>query len=325
MINKIVLISFFLILITFNSCEKKDLEIDVELEKQPSKLVVHSILKPFSFSSNNQLLTVEVQRTTPFDENKREVVIPDAIVTLSKNNCVLDTLIFNDSLKTYLIPYNSINKYPKQDDIFKLQVEKEGFETVTSKTIIPKKVEINNSKIIPIAYFDDNERPYSEASFEFTDPINEINYYEVIISDITELENTFFELSTSNKIITSESYYPSLLEFDKPKPKSLLFSDKIINGKTVNINCYYLTPYMINEGVPKVISHYITIHLRNVTKEYYKYKTTALQLYYSLEENILYGSGEPVNIYSNIKNGYGLFGSYNYDVISHKIDEIIIE
>jgi len=313
------------IIIFFASCEKKDFEIEVKVEDVPQKLVVHSSLRPFSYTSNNQLLYIELLRTTRFDENKRKVIIPDAIVILSKNNIEIDTLYYEDTLKSYIIPYNSISEYPKQGDVFKLIVEKEGYKTVMSETTIPEKVEIQSSEIIPIAFFDEFDKPYSEASFEFTDPSNETNYYEVVISDITELENTFFELSTNNKIITSESYYPSLLEFDKPKPKSLFFSDKTINGRKVDISCFYYAPYIIDGGVPKVMAHYITIHLRNITKDYYIYKTAALQEYYSLEENILYGSGEPVNIYTNIENGYGMFGSYNYAISTHRIEEIIIE
>ena len=315
------------LLIFLFSCQKEDFEIAVPENNISEKLVVHSTLRPFSFTSNNQLLTVEIQATTSFNDETRKKIISDATVILKKNNTETDTLEYIDSLKTYLIDLNNIANYPIANDTFTITVNRQDYKTVSSKTILPDKVAITGSDIIPIAFFDDSEpaRPVSEASINFNDPAETENYYELILSDITEREDTYFELTTNNKFITSESYYPTSFEFDKTKPKSLLFSDKMFNGQEVAINVFYMCPFIIIEGIKTIPTHYITIHLRNVTKEYYLYKTTAMKQRYSLQENILYGVGEPVDIYTNIKNGYGLFGAYNYDINQHRIEEIIID
>jgi len=78
------------------------------------------------------------------------------------------------------------------------------------------------------------------------------------------------------------------------------------------------------DGQNVLYDHYISIHLRNITEEYYKFKTTMIQNLYSKQEDILYGMGEPLNVKSNIKNGYGLFAGFNNDIVSFHFDEQII-
>ena len=193
---------------------------------------------------------------------------------------------------------------------------------MTSKTTIPEIIPLTSTNILPIAYIDETESVHSEVSIAFTDPASKANFYEVVISDISEKFD--YELSTTNPIITSESYYPALVDFKNNKPKALLFADSKINGQNIDLKVYYTPPQTISDH-RYISDHIISIHLRNVTEEYYKNKTTFIQHQYSLQEDILNGAGEPINVFSNIHNGYGVFAGYNNSIQSIHVPEILVK
>lgn len=306
-------ILLLLILLVPISCSK---EIEINIPDKEESLVVYSTLVPFTLPMPKSL-SINLSSTKHIFDTTT-VSVNDAKVFLYKNNELIDTVKYVDSLKTY-----PLNVFPKENEAYSIKVEHENYKTIASSTIIPSVVKIIDAKVTPIAYFDDFGGVYSEVAITFTDPVDNINYYELAISDIAfSYENSldFYELSTNDNIITSENYYPSLIRFDVDKPNTLLFSDKNINGLTHALYVYYFPP-QIEEEYRYINQHYITIHLRNVTEEYYKFKTTMYQHLYSKEEDILYGMGEPVNVISNIENGHGLFAGFNNDMKSLRIEK----
>jgi hypothetical protein len=231
----------------------------------------------------------------------------------------VDTLNYIDSLSSY-----PLNFHPGVGDQLSITVKKEGFESVTSSTHIPNKIQIVDTNVTPIAYFNEYGDVYSEISLTFKDPVDQENYYAVRVSDIAYSdynESDFYKLTTSDPIITSESYYPSIMNFNLDNPKELLFTDETINGKSHTLDVYYSPP---QGGSAKnwISEHFISIHLRNVTKEYFQYKTSLIQHLNNKEEDFLYGMGEPLDIVSNIENGHGLFAGFNNDIVSMHINKI---
>ena len=311
---------FAILVLLLFSCTK---EIEIKIPENQHKLVVYSTIVPLTFPKPKDLGIVLQSSKHIFDTTTS--IIDDAQVLYYENMILKDTLKYVDSINTYVIS-ESMSDYPIAGNTYSIKIIKEGYDTVTASTTIPSKVNITDTVITPIAYFDETGSVFSEIAITFTDPANETNYYELAVSDIAFSYNTpsdFYELSTNDKIITSESYYPSLMRFDVNKPKYLLFTDKEINGKEHTLNVYYTPPQ--RESDKRYISaHYISIHLRNVTEEYYRFKTTMIQQLYSRQEDILYGMGEPLNVKSNIKNGYGLFAGFNNDIVSLHINEQVI-
>ena len=317
--NKIILFLLTAFLL-FISCTK---EIEIEIPEQEPNLVIYSTIEPLLFP-HPKSLRVSLQQSAHISDTARYPV-NDALILYYENDSLKDTLKCVDSTGIYPIT-KGLGDYPVQGNSYAIKVLKDGFENVTAKTTIPPKVMIKDTVVTPIAYFDEDGGVFSEVSVTFADPGNETNFYELAISDIAysyDKPHTFYRLSTYDKIITSESYYPSLLRFDLKQPRVLLFNDKEINGKEHTLNVYYIPPQ--RESEYRYISHhYISIHLRNVTEEYYRFKTSMLQHLYNKEEDILYGMGEPLNVISNINNGYGLFAGYNSDIVSIFIKEKII-
>ncbi len=49
-----------------------------------------------------------------------------------------------------------------------------------------------------------------------------------------------------------------------------------------------------------------------------------IQHLYENTEDVLYGMAEPLNVYSNIENGYGLFAGFNHHIVTLHIPGQII-
>jgi hypothetical protein len=312
----IILIVGFLLF----ACTK---EVEIGIPQEKSKIVAYSTIVPFTLPTPKPL-GIKLQSSLHIFENSQSKM-GDAIVMYFENGVLKDTLKYIDSLDMFSIS-NNISDYPITGNTYSIQIYKDGFETITSTTKIPSKVVIKDTAVVPISYIDETGNVFSEISLSFTDPADEINFYEICVSDIAfnyDSSNFFYELSTYDNIITSESYYPSLIRFDIDKPKYLLFNDKSINGKEYTLRVYYNPPQKEDDN-RYIANHSISVHFRNVTHEYYKFKTSMIQHLYNKEEDILYGMGEPINIISNVNNGYGLFAGFNNDIVSIFIPERII-
>jgi len=91
--------------------------------------------------------------------------------------------------------------------------------------------------------------------------------------------------------------------------KSFVFSDSLFQGKTVEIQIKV-------QGTSKDNPPFVV--LRNVSKSYYQYRRqwTAHQFLQSRERTVdlSFFRGEPINMFSNINGGLGIFVAYSQDI-----------
>jgi len=312
---KVLYISLVLVL---TSCSK---DIEIEIPEKEKKLVLYSTIVPFTFPQpkHNGFNISETRQI--FDTTKSNV--KDAIIFLYIDDVITDTIYYSEEGNNYPM---KLEHYPKPGENFRIEVERVNFPQLIAETSIPSKVSITDCELIPFAFLNEEGRPVSEVSLSFTDPANEINYYEIAISPANfnyENDENFKRLTTNDRIITSESYYPDAIRFDVPNPKFLLFNDSEINGKEHTLKIYYNASFKRSE-TNYIPHHYITVHFRSVSREYYYFKTSLIKQSYNKREDILYGIGEPVEVYTNIINGFGVFAGFNNDFAHFKIDSIIV-
>ncbi len=317
-IQQVFLKLLLILFISIASCSKEEVEINVPKRKQ--ELVLYSTIVPLNrYYGNNKTLGIELT-TTRYISDTSKIFINDALIMYFENGNLLDTLFYNDTCNCYPIKYSY--QYPREGNRYSLEVYLNG-DTITTKTYIPSIVEIKDTSLVTASYLDGNTI-YSDVSLTFEDPPGEDNFYEICISDmhkIYEDPSEAYNLTTADNVITSESYYPSLMSFNVDKPKYLLFSDKSIKGKQYTINISYQPPVSLVNDTFLIHSHFATIRLRSVTEDYYKFKTSMLMQHYSKKEDMLYGIGEPLNVFSNINGGMGLFAGFNNHVVAFYIPE----
>jgi hypothetical protein len=79
----------------------------------------------------------------------------------------------------------------------------------------------------------------------------------------------------------------------------------MFDGKHCSVKIYFAT---------RTYAEYnLKISFRSVSESYYKYKERQFAYLFSLENDILSGMSEPINLYSNIMGGYGIFAGYSTD------------
>ena len=315
--SKLLSTSFFLIAFLLFSCKEILTDIKIELPTPKPKFVVHSTFTPFTPPVVKSFSVFVSRNAKVFDTLKIDP-ITDATVKLFVDGQ------YDQVLKFYPVNSNYVTKfhyYPKVGVEYSVSVEKQGFETVTAKGVIPEKVTIENCKLIPFAGIDQDKLAFSQISVSFDDPADQTNYYEIMVLGYMN-ENDKKKLYTTDKVITSESYYPSQVDFAANQPKRLLFSDKLINGENHVVDLTYKCPQEGQSGGLAIIPHLIFLSFRSVSESYYRYYTNLFKQINNREIDMLFGMAEPSPVYTNIENGYGVFAGYSEDNRSFWVDSI---
>jgi len=296
----------------FISCYETEIPIDIPIP-QP-RLVIHSIFTPFTPPVVKSFAVFVSHNTGVFDTLKTDQ-IADATVSLFVNG-QLSQIMNYDSVYGYKADF-----YPNAGIEYSISVEKLGFESVFAKGMIPDKVNIKSCELIPFAGLGEGDRAFSQLSVTFDDPIDQANYYEISVLGYGQ-ENDKYILTTTDKVITSESYYPSPVSMDAKKPERLLFSDKLINGKTHTVEMSFRSNQALIGNLLYITPHQLFLSFRTVSEEYYRYYTTLFKQVNDRRQDLLFGMSEPSSVYSNIENGHGVFAGYYEDNRSFWVDSI---
>jgi hypothetical protein len=283
------------ILLFVLSCRK-----EVEFNGSTSKpvLVVNGIVE------NDSLFRVNIERSVFFlDQNQNQSkIISDATVTV-RNETTNEVFTMTSST------FESLYEFPfvtTPNTNYSIEVNRADYTSVSAQTTTTSKIEIMS---IDTTSFEQNENNYYygkrlQVDLKFNDPQQE-NYYMIRV------------LQKYNNEWGGGEYYLSLNTIDASVDKSdetdidgtpydldyLIFGDKLFNGqeKTIRFNFYHPFEYY---GEDEESSINITLIAMN--KETYLY-------FRSMKKNSSSDFfSEPVKVYSNIENGYGIFGTLNY-------------
>jgi len=306
-----VLLNLFLVVST---CEK---ELQLNAEEVDSRLAIMCDFSP------DEPFVLELSKSKSINSAKLESnIINNADVQICVNNEVIETILPLNSSSDANTKYQSTVALPEIKQIYTLKVEVDGLEPITATSSIPRAVEISHSSIGEINSFltDDNETVSYEVRLgvQMEDPVDETNYYQ--ISFFQEVLTSTPSIQQNEiKVIPSEGY--SLIDDDLTNNFNLidggiLFKDLSFNGTTKEFvfqPLFYFKPENLNTTSTPIN---IIIELRSVSEEYYKYYTSVYRQ--SSQENTPFSS--PTVIYSNIKNGYGIFAGYSKSIVKAPIE-----
>jgi hypothetical protein len=151
---------------------------------------------------------------------------------------------------------------------------------------------------------------YTQANIIFFDPQGP-NYYEVgLVAKYTyysEWDNTYQTVRIDDNIAHWLIDDEVLIAEDLIGwVGSVSFSDEQFNGKKYQLQ-------LPVEDMPANARHYVRFN--SVSYHYYKYKSTMdrhlfNQGGFSYDDLLLIDGGNPVQMYSNVENGYGIFAAY---------------
>lgn len=277
-----------IILIFQISCTK---EIEINLDNQKA-LVLNSVFNP------DEPFIFRISSTTPLLSDY-ETFNADAHLRLTENHrLIIDTLISTGILET--------NLNPKPGVKYSVELESAGYPAIKAIDTIPNLVPIDNAYMIFPSGVDAFGFYKAEACVSFTDPPNETNYYELVISSKPGRANAWYcEYETNDPVLQNEGdldYHPT----------SFFFSDELFNGKSYLMRIKHGTAYSLKDNKLTAFPLYAT--LRSVSMNYYKYRKFFTRHIYNqqLQNEVLdlIFKGEPQNMFTNIENGYGIFAGF---------------
>lgn len=294
-------ISFLIVSLSFIvfGCETTEKIDDFPL--RPSKLVANCYFNPDS------TWKVQVSKSLSVLDNAPLKLIDNATVKIYEENKLIDQI--NEPDEDGL--YRSIGQKPLHGKEYRLEVSSPAFEEVFSATgNVPLPVPIVNTRffVVDSSGFSDPYYSYHQVSgylkISFQDPVEEHNYYKLkmyyydSVFNYNDGERNFLHLNQRTANISSND---PVLEKAHRYANHYLFDDRLFNGKKMTLD----VDFNIYSTAGMVEKYYI--ELTSLTKEAFLYRRTINE--YSLSRNDPFA--EPVMIYSNIENGYGIFAGYS--------------
>ncbi len=285
-----------------SSCEKT---VFFEVDTQENRLVVNSFIQPDTTVN----LSVSLS-TDPLAVGFDKVRVNNATVKIFRNNVFLGNFDYlNDG--NYSFDPVLLNASPGNN--FQIEVSAPGKETVSAETTIPssvliEKVIITDTVFVVVQYssFDslgnyyviDTVVPHYELQVTFTDPAGE-DFYSLKVNYVDAYSESYTCFTTDDPVFTvgdynfgTESQSGVITLCDE-----VIFTDITFEGqqKTITLSLLELPTEFILD--PKFV-----FRLNHLSEDYYKYiASSTLQV--SNGDNPF---AEPVIVYSNINNGFGI-------------------
>lgn len=182
----------------------------------------------------------------------------------------------------------------KENKTYKITADRQGYERAEGSTFIREKVEIKN-----VVYDSINQ----VITFEFTDPSSPKDYYMIKV-----LDELGYELPYSCNDVTvnffGSYYYDDPFSSEVKKGFEGFLSDEYFNNKTKRLRLNLDEDYFFEES-PK--PHHLNLY--RIDEDLYEYEKTK-----SLDGGEDNPFGEPVQVHSNIINGYGIVGGASVSV-----------
>lgn len=220
--------------------------------------------------------------------------VSNAEILLYSDNVLSDTLFFEQNGI-----YSSNNIFPKENVNYKLKVNSPGFNEISSESSLPYKIFPHNIEKKENVAYDNDGNLYSQLFVSFYDLPDYNNYYEIVLLESFNIEGATITIPlvvfSNDEVLLNEgdmNYYSTYLPF----------SDELINGKEYEL--------CLNYYPPAVDNYKLIFHFRSVCEDYYLYKKTIIRHLNNQSSDIWDGLGEPVSMYSNVENGFGIFAGY---------------
>lgn len=287
--NKLILILAGLTALTVVSCRK---EIKYKGDSEDPLVVVNSILEADS------VIKVHVEHSRFFldaQSSVSEYWITNATVLLTvAGSGQVYTQTASDSEGNYVFPVTA-----QAGESYTVSVSHPDFPTVTSFTTVPVPVAILS--VDTSSYVDVDSWSVMKSLVKWNDPPGK---------DFYVLKVSFKEISSGNVFLSQPlaSNDPGLDAISASDPaddsysfyQELYFNDEFFDGqnKTLDVRVSQaFTP--LNNDLR------MQVHLYRCTEETYKY-LISVKKFQNSDGDIF---SEPVKVFSNITNGYGIFGA----------------
>lgn len=281
---------FFLLL--FFSCEK---EIEYKGEGKSPVLVLDAILE------TNAPPLIRLSRSVFFLSNNNNAVdagISGATVKLYNVTDGLEYILTPGSSKGYYQGTENI----KPNTVYRIEISHPDYVSISSEMTTVSEVELMSLDTMRV--IEDFIIRY-QNTFAFKDPAGS-NFYSVMCTTEKEVtlfdfDSTIISIDTLNSIEYVSTVDPS---FGFYKSNSMFFNDAFFENKlkTMMVEFIDYSYYGMSQQNKFLSKRVVLTHVSEGVFNYFK----------SIENNQPNGPfNDPTNVYTNVKNGLGIFGSFS--------------
>lgn len=315
------------------------------------KIVLNSIIRP------DTTIAVFLSNSISILDHKTPEPVPGATIQLFEDDMLLGTLIdtlirppdFEDRIERELSGFYVMDYEPKEGKTYRLEVVHPDYPSVSTSTEIPVpsssfSVTLSDPKIISYNDYFDLEEPNlveyratvniqdaQEQNFYHIAVIGEFFNAEYVEDELVKyyyLEEVFY---TTNDVVFDEVENPLLQDEDvfSFNWNRRVFDDKLFNNQSYDVEIVFQMPVGVaaasyfgdgERSIDGVFRRFF-IEVRSISEDYYLYNKT-LSIQEAISDDPF---AEPVQIYSNIENGHGIFAGYNPQLFEFSLAEFIPE
>ena len=209
--------------------------------------------------------------------------------------------------------YSLSGFYPSSGNNYRIEATSGEMAPVYAETELPKVIPFNSFDTT--RYFDEDGREVFKVKMQVSDPVGEENYYAMKIKAVQRSWNRDVGNFTDEERVSylyvsvmgdPEGAIDNMfldLNSDIFLDRKLFFSDQFFNGKDLDLEFELAKNHFYK---PDGTVH-IQVELEHIDRSYYQY-AVSYQKYRNAEDNPF---TEPVNVFSNVEKGIGLFSSYS--------------
>lgn len=281
--------------ITFSACDDTfETTLEIDPPAHTDRLVIHAY-----GSTNAKDLKVHLTQSSALLDDIQNDLISGAQVSLWKGQeqlAILEEVQFGQNFRfNYILSEGSVT-YEK-GETYRLEVEAQGFEKAIGIATVPNDIPLLKHKFELEGTSLESGDTNSEVEIEFQDPSNQEDFYEVGLTTIFENNgNPYFEE------IYIETYDPAAQE-------GISYSNLIVNDLSFDGELKSFPLVFDNYYADLVDNMYV---LWRVTSEGHYLFNKSARKQDELDDNPF---SSPVQVYSNIENGIGIFSIMNEEFI----------
>jgi hypothetical protein len=268
-------IGFILLLVTLVSCER---ELYYTFKEYQPKLVINALL------NNEDRIAVSISNAEPFGSRNEPAILPNATVSLFIDGVRQTDLTYDAFEKKYMYGFNAM---PGRE--YRVVASAPGYPPAEGIARLPGAGTFGKSVFRDSVYTDSFGFPMGEILVRIQDKRDEKNFYRIVL-------NYFNPTTASFDLMPIESDDPLVNQLASQRDGSVVFSDVTFNGNLRELR--FRIPFGFGSGSPKFL-----VQLENLSEDFYLY-SNSLSRYQNTGANIF---SEPVLVYSNIKDGLGIF------------------
>ncbi|MFA9393058.1 MAG: DUF4249 domain-containing protein [Prolixibacteraceae bacterium] len=275
----------YILFLTLSSCSKP---VELDLPLYDDKPVVNCLFTP------EEPFVVHVSKTaSQFDTML--VNVSNALVEIYQGEKILAELPSNG-----FGFYSDSTLYPEIGKSYTLKVNVPGYDVVTAIDSVPSTYsEFIYQGFEEDAWYNEEGRAYNALTFEIEDQAVS-NFFEVLYRANYSTQYSWQDTISYHFWMSHFTLFDPVIE----KGRTIsIFTDQMFNGSN------YTIKMMDGNGIWSADSLHLNVQVLQGSQTFYTYRTTFYKHDYA-QYSDFFEPTEPVIMYSNINNGYGIFAGY---------------